>query len=379
VLYRRIETLVCYWGAGGFTVRDYAMNRRGTLSFISFRVLFQLDSWTEFKRLRAALPDLTAAVLRRELRRLRAMTLVETSDEPPRPASLDAGKWMTWSPDAALLHFGTKNLNRQPLGEARKTFADHLGIEPYPQRLKMIPGAARRPLPDYPRTGSFPRILLARRTWRRFAPAAVSLQDIATLLGLTWGVQGWLAASPTVRPALKTSPSGGACHSIEVYLVAANVSKLRPGIYHYCPDSHELEVVRGGLRKDVMRHYLRQPWFADCPALFIMTSVFARVRWKYPSPRAYRVLLMEAGHLCQTFCLVATWLGLAPFSTAAFADSVIERQLGIDGVEEGVLYAAGVGARPGPAAADPRAPFPERPRTLPPSHLSRRQRHGERE
>ena len=50
-----------------------------------------------------------------------------------------------------------------------------------------------------------------------------------------------------------------------------------------------------------------------------------------------------AGHLAQTFCLVATWLGLAPFTTAAIVDTDIERTLGIDGVEETILYVAGVG------------------------------------
>ena len=62
-------------------------------------------------------------------------------------------------------------------------------------------------------------------------------------------------------------------------------------------------------------------------------------------PRAYRSVLTEAGHLCQTFCLVATWLGLAPFCTLALADSRIERDLGLDGRTESVLYAAGVGSR----------------------------------
>jgi SagB-type dehydrogenase family enzyme len=124
-----------------------------------------------------------------------------------------------------------------------------------------------------------------------------------------------------------------------------------------------------------MRHYLRQPWFADCPALFVMTSVFERVRFKYPSPRAYRVVLMEAGHLGQTFCLVATWLGLLPFSTAAFADSAIERQLGIDGVDEGVLYAAGVGRPPKAGERSGRAAFPERPPAKPSSHALRRKPH----
>ena len=63
-------------------------------------------------------------------------------------------------------------------------------------------------------------------------------------------------------------------------------------------------------------------------------------------PRAYRIVLTDAGHICQTFCLVATWLGLAPFCTMALADSRIEAALRIDGVGESVLYAAGVGTPP---------------------------------
>jgi SagB-type dehydrogenase family enzyme len=74
-----------------------------------------------------------------------------------------------------------------------------------------------------------------------------------------------------------------------------------------------------------------------------MTAVVARTMWKYPHPRAYRVVLLDAGHLAQTFCLTATRMGLAPFTTAALKDSLIEKDLGIDGVSESVLYVAGVG------------------------------------
>ncbi len=58
-----------------------------------------------------------------------------------------------------------------------------------------------------------------------------------------------------------------------------------------------------------------------------MTAVLARVTWRYRFSRAYRVILLEAGHFGQTFCLVATWLGLAPFCTAAFDDEKIEADL----------------------------------------------------
>ena len=95
----------------------------------------------------------------------------------------------------------------------------------------------------------------------------------------------------------------------------------------------------------IARHLPGQPWYADASALVLMTAVFARTDWKYPYARAYRAVLLEAGHFCQTFCLTATALGLAPFCTAALADSAIERDLGLDGVTESVIYACGVGTR----------------------------------
>ena len=86
-----------------------------------------------------------------------------------------------------------------------------------------------------------------------------------------------------------------------------------------------------------------QKHVGSAAALFVMTARWRRSIWKYRSPRAYRVVTLDAGHLAQTFCLVATWLGLAPFTTAALRDSGVEETLGIDGITESVLYLAGVG------------------------------------
>jgi SagB-type dehydrogenase family enzyme len=147
---------------------------------------------------------------------------------------------------------------------------------------------------------------------------------------------------------LKTSPSGGARHPIEVYVLAVRVKGLPRGLYHYAADTHRLALLRrGATRRQILQYLPTQSWFGGAAALMLMTAVFPRTQWKYTFPRAYRVVLAEAGHLCQTFCLTATWLGLAPFCTMALADSRIERDLGIDGVTESVLYAAGVGTRPG--------------------------------
>jgi SagB-type dehydrogenase family enzyme len=145
----------------------------------------------------------------------------------------------------------------------------------------------------------------------------------------------------------KTSPSAGACHSIEAYVLALHVKGVPPGLYHFSPRTTRLHLVqRGATREQLVGYLSGQWWYQDAAALVLMTAVLPRVRRRYQGPRAYRSVLLEAGHVCQTFCLVATWLKLAPFCTQALADSRIERDLGVDGVDEVVLYAAGVGTRP---------------------------------
>ena len=201
--------------------------------------------------------------------------------------------------------------------------------------------ALRRPDADDP----FAQVLRARRTWRRYSSEPVALDELATILALSAGVQQWVLAGNQKIP-LKTSPSGGARHAVECYVVARDVRGLKGGVYHYAPDRHVLSRIGARVPLARMRAYVPgSEYFANASAMVFFTAIFARILWRYPYARAYRAALIEAGHVCQTFCLTATRLGLAPFSVMALADSVIERDLGIDGISESVLYAAGVGGR----------------------------------
>jgi SagB-type dehydrogenase family enzyme len=174
----------------------------------------------------------------------------------------------------------------------------------------------------------------------------VTLDELATILALSAGVQHWVDGANIPIP-LKTSPSGGARHATEVYIVARDVKGLRKGIYHYAPARHGLTRIGSAVSKPRLRSYVPgSEYFANASAMVFFTSVFARILWRYPYARAYRAALIESGHVCQTFLLAATRLGLAPFSVMALADSIIEHDLGIDGISESVLYAAGVGRPP---------------------------------
>jgi len=267
------------------------------------------------------------------------------SPEAARDDLLDSS-WKPWLPMGGY-HFLTKDAPYLKAGSRR--VRQTLRTIPYtaqPPQFKKIEDAERfaLPRPDS-KSDTFFQTLHTRRTWRTFSPAPTPLASISKLLQTTWGVQGFIESKYFDSAPLKTSPSGGARHPIEVYLMALRVKGLDPGLYHYDAMGHALERISSGATPQKARAYCAdQAYTARAAALFIMTAIFARTMWRYGHARAYRVVLLDAGHLGQTFCLTATRLGLAPFVTAALKDSLIEKDLRIDGITESVLYVTGVGA-----------------------------------
>jgi SagB-type dehydrogenase family enzyme len=342
---------VSYWVGGGLVFENYLTRTRVSATPRACEILHVLEQWRPAAALAGHFPDDSADDLARALLDLTRAGLVEYSRTPRRRDDALAS-WAAWSPAASYFHFSTKDAHAPIAPEdSVRTLRERARATPMPPPVKRSSRRGAIALPA-PRTdGDVARALLARRTWRRFSGRPVQRDELATLLGLTFGVQWWFDLDGVGRTALKTSPSGGSRHPIEAYVVALRVKGLRRGLYHYDAGGHRLEPLRRGATPAQVARYLNgQTWCGKCAALVLMTGVFARTRWKYPAPRAYRVVLIEAGHVCQTFCLVATWLGLAPFCTMALADSAIEHDLKIDGVNESILYTAGVGRLP--AATD---------------------------
>jgi SagB-type dehydrogenase family enzyme len=256
-------------------------------------------------------------------------------------------RWTTWNPAAGFFHSATRdNLYIEPLAGDRLLRAKAKNV-PVPACVKRYPRARSHALPRVRATGEFPQVLLTRRTWRQFSKRPVTIGALATLLGLTGGIHEWATVPGQADLPLKTSPSGGSRHPIEIYVYVRRVEGISAGLYHYAGDTHRLELLKARRGAATVRRYLpTQFWYEGAAAVVFFSALYERYQWKYSDARAYRATLIEAGHQCQTFCLVATWLGLAPFCTMALADSEIEDDLGLDGVSESVIYAAGVGVRP---------------------------------
>jgi SagB-type dehydrogenase family enzyme len=217
---------------------------------------------------------------------------------------------------------------------------------PMPAIYKELPGP-RIPLPR-PRASLAPgrlgNALLRRRTWREFLPRPISRTQLAAVTVLTFARLGLIDGGPYGTLLHRSSPSGGARHPIECYVMAFDVTGLRPGLYHYSVKENALVFLKVDASRDHAHRFTwGQAWFSDVAAAFILTAVFPRTQWKYRSPRAYRVVLIDAAHACQNLLLVATSLGLGAISVAALDEPAIERYLGLDGITEGALYMAGIG------------------------------------
>ena len=251
-----------------------------------------------------------------------------------------------WNPEAGFFHTATKTVKYLSVAEGTRRTVQKARTNPMPSPVKRYRGT---PMVDLPRpdvSGAFARVALQRRTWRRFSARPVTLQDLATVLGLSAGVQQWVTSASGEVP-LKTSPSGGARHPIELYVIARQVEGLRAGVYHYSADRHGLSRIRGPVPDARLRSYVPSSgYFAKAPVMVFFTAVLTRQLWRYPYSRAYRAALIEAGHVCQTFCLAATSLNLAPYCLMGLADTLIEHDLKLDGISETVLYAAGLGIPP---------------------------------
>jgi SagB-type dehydrogenase family enzyme len=222
-----------------------------------------------------------------------------------------------------------------------------------PPRFKRYPGGSRRKLSRSAVTsvtGRLEEVLEKRRTVRRFSREPLGFEDFSRIVNGTWGRTGWLDAGAIGRLPTKTSPSAGALHPIECYVLTWNVRNLPAGLYHFDVGSDELRRLRlGDFRAEAVRSASGQSFVGRAAFLCVMTAMFERTLWKYEVESAYRVLWLDAGHLAQTFCLLSTALGLGPFTTAAIQDSVLEQLIGIDGVREFPLYLCGAGVPGGGA------------------------------
>ena len=173
--------------------------------------------------------------------------------------------------------------------------------------------------------------LSLRRTVRHFANRALDLKQVSQLL---WGADG--LSDPR---GLRTAPSAGATYPLDLYLVVGErgVGQLGPGLYHYRPGDHSLELAsKGDLRAGVARAALHQTWMAEAPVIVVITGEYSRCTRRY-GERGIMYTHMEAGNVGQNLFLQAEALGLGAGIVGAFVDYSMTQVLGLPKEHEPLL------------------------------------------
>jgi SagB-type dehydrogenase family enzyme len=215
---------------------------------------------------------------------------------------------------------------------------------------KRYRAAARTPLPRGTAAGELEQIIERRRSCRAFGDGPVALGDVAAVMRLAAGETA-RADEATGRPrAFRAAPSAGALFPLEVYLVSDHVEDLARGVHRYDPADHLLECIDATSRLPQAIAATGMDELASAAAVIVLTAIPARSRLKY-GERAYRFILLEAGHVAQNVLLAAEGLGLAACAVGGFVDDELDAVIGIDGVDEISLYAIALG-RPKPLALE---------------------------
>jgi len=184
-------------------------------------------------------------------------------------------------------------------------------------------------------------VIARRRSRRWWTPAPLPLAELSYLLWATQGVERVFGRSYST---FRTVPSAGARHPLETYLAVNRVPGLEPGLYRYLPLSHELAAVRvpADLASALLAAGRGQSFVASAALVFIWTAVPYRAEWAYAFA-AHKMILVDAGHVCQNLYLACEATGSGTCAVAAYDQPAADTLVGADGIDETVVYMAPVG------------------------------------
>jgi SagB-type dehydrogenase family enzyme len=218
------------------------------------------------------------------------------------------------------------------------------GEAPPPLQKPVPPGSGIISLPGHDTWHISPCDLLTaigmRESHRHFLPDPLTLQELSMLLWTTQGVRSVIPGAAVLR----TVPSAGCRHPFETYFAAFRVDGLAPALYRYLPLEHALLLEKGheNLAQSLVAAARNQRFVAQAAGCFIWTAIPSRTEWRY-AEASYKVIALDAGHVCQNLYLACEAIGAGTCAIAAYRQDLMDELLGVDGDEEFTIYMAPVG------------------------------------
>jgi SagB-type dehydrogenase family enzyme len=214
-----------------------------------------------------------------------------------------------------------------PIEKGYAADAELIGLIP-PDRFQALPSVDLR------------FAIANRRSRRKFRDTPLTLEELSFLLWATQGVRQQSGAGHTLR----TVPSAGARHALETYLGVLNVEGLSRGFYRYLPLEHQLvvEYKDESAAEEIGWAAFQQNWMSTAATVFIWSAIPYRMEWRY-GLAAHKVILLDAGHVCQNLYLACETIGAGTCAVAAYDQELMDQLLKVDGKDEFVIYLAAVG------------------------------------
>jgi oxazoline/thiazoline dehydrogenase len=193
------------------------------------------------------------------------------------------------------------------------------------------------PKPPNPQSAdSLIGVIERRRSSRDQGPRTISVADVSQLLYYALRIQRRLPGEYQ-ELALRPVPAAGAIHELEAYLAVHRCDGLERGLYHYHAEQHTLH--RLSAREQELAQLIEDAAESrgkpnDPPqVLVILASRLPRLAWKYEGI-AYRLTLLNAGAVIESFYLLATQLGLACTALGGGNSATFAAAAGLDPLEE---------------------------------------------
>jgi SagB-type dehydrogenase family enzyme len=347
---RSAQTLVFSRQAGEIVAFNYLTNTAFACSHDLFTFLSFLDDWKEFEEVAGFMPTMAEDELKATVQGLIDVNAVTGDGSDLANAEEEFRTAWNWGVPAALFHFSVQDKKYLSIDQSEALQRAKLAECQQP-KLFMRNGDEAVSLPPALADNELLQLMARRRTVRSAVDEQITLKQLSDCLFAGLGITGQTQNCVGTLP-LSMTPSGGARNPYEAYVYARSVEGLEPGFYHYSAFDHTLGRVDTDRLPKPSELMGGQEWTDEMPCVIILCALFERTMWKYDDANAYRVVLIEAGHIGQNLMLAATHHGLSACPSAALNHSEISECVAAKNrFTHSPIYALTL-ARPGVPAPD---------------------------
>lgn len=344
-MYKRSETLVFSPSDDAIVFFNYLTKSTFECSTDVLEFLNLLSDWRSLEEIQNELPSFSHTELQSQISQLVDCGAIVAQGSELEANEFEYDEQWSWGIPAAMLHFGVQDNKCISVERSEEIQLKKKVDAPQPNlhlsnrefdRVHRLPSCANRT--------SLLSLMAKRRTNRDVQDKSITLENLSELLFSGMGIIGETENLAGKLP-LSMTPSGGARNPFEAYVIARNVEGLDAGLYHYSAMEHSLGNISPPTAERFSPSTLigDQKWMDQMSAVVFLVAHLERSMWKYEDANAYRVMLIEAGHIAQNMMLTATESHLTACPSAALAHDKIKSTFGIQGLTRAPIYALGIG------------------------------------